>query len=369
MRVGAHAVVLGVGLVGLAIAAVVRFPVSPVAVTQPVEPATQQVANSPMLSKEPQPDSKVSDSCIEAASVSLSKELKLEKCRLNTPKWLNGRFVLKQGSKEKWSFAYPQSTMASNFQAFVADLDGSGRRELVIANHDGTSNGLGIRYWTVYIVPEPLTRPPQQPLRFVVSEYGKQGTFVQRNNQFEIWTTDWSGGVVGQQWRYRDGRLIPTDHPILKRSYSFNFEKERAKTAADPRIPYLWLATPKVQTHSEHPLIQAAEVASSVDGVVQSIKTKCVKNDIRCIDTTQLTFKPDQGALRSYFYNRTGYKYGLEDETQSFAYFGDWSSRRIYPENYLPSNSNDWLINRRCKLITYKQKGNNQSLFKILWLM
>ncbi|UBF23847.1 hypothetical protein K9N68_19045 [Kovacikia minuta CCNUW1] len=261
--------------------------------------------------------------------------------------------------------------MTSGFQAFMANLDGNGSPELVIANHDGTSNGLGIRYWTVYILPEPLNHPPQQPLQFTVEEYGKQGTFVQDgNNQFEIWTTQWSGGIIGQQWRYHSGRLIPTDHPILERWYSFNFEKERANTYRNPRIPYLWLATPKVQAHSEHPLLGTADIIGSADGVVQGVKMECVKNYISCIDKTTIIFKPNQGKSHAYSYNRTGYRYGLEEEeTQSFAYFGDWSSRRIYPANYLPSNPNYWLNNRPCKLITYKRKVNDQSLFKILWLM
>lgn len=370
MRVGARAVILGLGLAGLAVAAVVRFPGFPVTATQPVEQTTRQIENSPTPPREPQPQPKVSDSCIESASVSLSKELKLEKCRLNTTAWLNGRFILKQGSKEIWSFAYPQSTMASDSQAFMADLDSNGSPELVIANHNGTSNGLGIHYWTVYILPEPLTHPPPQPLQFAVAEYGKQGTFVRDGNQFELWTTEWSGGIIGQQWRYHSGQLIPTNHPILERWYSFNFERERAKTWGDPRIPYLWLATPKVRAHAEDPLLEAAEMISAVDGVVQSIKTECVKNDMSCIDKTKITFKPNQGTSRSYFYNRTGHQYGLEEEeAQSFAYFGDWSSRRIYPENYLPSNPNYWLHNRSCKLITYKRTVNDQSLFKILWLM
>lgn len=367
MRVGVYSIVSGLGLVGLAIAAGTRFPGFSVAVTQPVQQTNQQIEKASTPPEVLQANSKVADDCVESSLVALTKELELQKCRLSTNDWFNGRLTLKQGDKERWRFAYPQSTMASDFQAFLADLDGNGAQELIIAKHDGSSNGIAIRYWTVYIFPEPLSHSLQKPLEFAVEEYGRQGTFVQNGNQFEIWTTEWRGSIIGQQWRYGKGQLLPTEHPILERWYSFNFERERGKTYRDPRIPYLWLSSPKVQAHSEHPLLKSTDILNSEDGVIQNIVNRCSSKDHPCITT--VTFKPNQGKPRSYSYSRSGHLYTPGEEAQSFAYFGDWSSRRTYPRRYLLADSSKWLHGRTGKLITYKNRVDNQTQFKILWLM
>lgn len=309
--------------------------------------------------------------CSKPISIPPSQKFELIRCETGLSDKI---FILKEDGKEigRWR----ASISPHRFDAFEADLDGDGRQELIVANHDGTSNGKGVSYWTIYIVPDPSTHPFRSPLQFQVQEYGRQGTFVRDADRFEIWTTSWewakkTDGLVGQQWRYREGELVPTSHPILRRWYSYNFKAERGKTRSDPRIPYLWLASPKVEVYDEQPLLQSAKILSVEDGVGQSINKKCFKaEDNNCREKVEISFNSNLGEPRSYIYANSSFRYlpqEPEERKKYFSYFGDWSSRRIYPISYLPENSEKWLKDRRCKLITYGLTYSRT--FKILWLM
>src|ERR1044072_5680048 len=67
----------------------------------------------------------------------------------------------------------------TDFEVLVGDLDGSGSKELIVANRDRTSTGIGINYWTISIFPSMGLQDFERPLMFMVEEYGSFGTFVQ----------------------------------------------------------------------------------------------------------------------------------------------------------------------------------------------
>src|ERR1041384_1788149 len=43
----------------------------------------------------------------------------------------------------------------SDFEVLTGDLDNDRKPELIVTNHDGTSNGIAVDYWTIFIFPDP----------------------------------------------------------------------------------------------------------------------------------------------------------------------------------------------------------------------
>ncbi|ELS32357.1 MULTISPECIES: hypothetical protein [Pseudanabaena] len=327
----------------------------------------QQIAATPSVAISPSQKTDTVEKCSEAKAVMPSQKFKLRKC--HSLDWRENKFILEQDNKEIGNW---KAKFSLRFDAFEADLDGDGRQELIIAEHNATSNGLGVAYWTIYIFPDP-SYPLPKPMQFETQEYGKLGTFVPDGDRFEVWTTEWkwigeTTGIIGQQWRYRNGELIPTDHPVLRRWLSFNFAAERSQTHHDPRVPYLWLANPKAQAYEENPLLQPYEITSIEDGTIQNVRNIRDVSDVNnnCHEKSNhdckivVDFNPDLGDPQSYIYDRKSNSNSL-----SISYFGDWSSRRIYPVSYLPSDPQKWLKDKRGKIITYADK---YSTLRILWL-
>src|ERR1044072_7107363 len=143
----------------------------------------------------------------------------------------------------------------SDFEVLTGDLDRYRKPELIVANHDGSSNGLGVEFWTIFIFPDPEFHNFTPPLTFSVEEYGSFGTFVTSGGEVNILTTDWLTNndpkgrrgwgtyLVGQWWRYQSGELRPLlDRPIIARRYLFRFERERLDGVKNDRIPLQWLS-------------------------------------------------------------------------------------------------------------------------------
>jgi len=112
-------------------------------------------------------------------------------------------------------------------------------RPPVVANHDGTSNGIAVDYWTIFIFPDPEFHNFTTPLTFSVEEYGSFGTFVTSGGRVSILTTTWVNNedpkhkrgwgmyLVGQWWRYQSGELRPLlERPIGKRGNRSCLPKE-----------------------------------------------------------------------------------------------------------------------------------------------
>src|SRR6185369_6594003 len=124
-------------------------------------------------------------------------------------------------------------------------------RPPVVANHDGTSNGIAVDYWTIFIFPDPEFHNFTTPLTFSVEEYGSFGTFVTSGGRVSILTTTWVNNedpkhkrgwgmyLVGQWWRYQSGELRPLlERPITARRFLFSFASERDETVNFDRVPF-----------------------------------------------------------------------------------------------------------------------------------
>jgi hypothetical protein len=142
-------------------------------------------------------------------------------------------FVVERAGKRVAS--WPASVFAGEtelFEILHVDLDGDGRRELIVADHTGTSCGMGVDYWKIHIFADPEFRRPQEPLVFDIEEFGAFGNVVPMGRSILILTTKWVGAddpqgkrdmgtyLFGQWWSYKGGELIPArNSPLVGRRY------------------------------------------------------------------------------------------------------------------------------------------------------
>ncbi len=248
----------------------------------------------------------------------------------------------------------------SDFEVLTGDLDNDRRPELIVANHDGTSNGLGVDYWTIFIFPDPQFNNFNAPLTFSVEEYGSFGTFVTRGGRVNILTTSWESNrdpngrklwgtyLVGQWWRYQSGELRPLlDRPIVARRYLFSFERERNNSVKRDRIPFQWLSHPGTQSVSTEFITK--RITSSKPGIIEMVT--------REKESIKIVFKPDGEQPVTIAYP------GNYQDNERLDYFGDTSTGRLYPKNYLLSQPETWLKNKRATLRSY-----DEDELHVLWL-
>ena len=255
---------------------------------------------------------------------------------------------------------WPGSTYlaeTSDFEVLAGDLDNDRKPELIVANHDGTSNGLGVDYWTIFIFPDPEFLEFTAPLSFSVEEYGSFGTFVTSGGRVNILATSWVWSkdrkrgfgiyLVGQWWRYQSGELQPLlARPIIARRYLFSFERERGNTTRLDQIPFQWLSHPSTERVTTEFITKQAKI--SKPGIIQAVT--------REKESLKIDFKPDGEESITYVYP------GTYLDKNTFDNLGDTATGRLYPANYRPSQPETWLKNKRATLRSYEDDLN------VLWL-
>lgn len=259
----------------------------------------------------------------------------------------------------------------SDFEVLRSDFNHDGLSELILANHDGTSNGLGVDYWTITIFPDTNFTPGVEPLTFSVEEYGTQGTFVADNHARLsilatrwVWTKDPKGKrdvglyLVGHWWRYESGQLVPQlNRPTLARRYLFSFANERGETSGTDQVPYRWLKNPRTE-RLQHEQVTGASFRTET-GIIEDVsavtKTESERN-------VKISFRTNAGTTVTYNYPTLAY---AENSQSTLDFLGDGASGRIYPIRYFPARIDSWLKGRRATLRTY---GDEPRAEKILWL-
>lgn len=249
-----------------------------------------------------------------------------------------------------------------SFRVMRGDLDGNRKPELIVANLDTTSTGLGVSVWSIVIFhdSEFHTR-----LTFRIKEFGTRGTIVSTGGRLNILTTNWIWGndpkgrrgeglyFVGQWWRYHDGELSPLPKRIVARRYLFSFANERFATWGSERTPYRWLLDRRAEFVSTAFITGASN--TNTRGVIESVTAN---NEGSAQQSFRIAFKPDNGQMVEFVY-------ADENENGLIAdrFLGDSASGKIYPDHYLPSDLKKWLTGRRATLRTYGDKNG-----EILWL-
>lgn len=283
----------------------------------------------------------------------------------------DGTFLVERQGKRlgKWP-ASASFGETSDFEVLLGDLDGDGQRELVVANHDGMSNGMAIDYWTISIFSDAEFRSFQAPLMFSVQEYGSFGTFVPTSGRVDIFTTRWLNGedpkgrrvpgtyLAGQWWRYKSGELhVVPDRPVMARRFLYSFADERNRTISNPHIPYTWFLDPKTEILRAD-LLLASKTNHVQAGVIQKVSLEPPTNPCR---TVKMMFRPDGENAVAYVYPEIGIT------KTSLRYIGDAVTGRIYPDEYMPSQPQAWLSGRQATLATYEDSSQCGDV-QVLWI-
>ena len=324
------------------------------------------------LAKAKPPEPATVNGYARAHCVSLPDEIRICKCISEA----EDVFIAEKGGaiRRKWpASAFLGET--SDFEVLTGDLDGDGDKELIVANHDATSNGLGVNYWTVSILPGLSLQDFERPLMFSVEEYGSFGTFVQVRREVHILATKWlwskdPGGrrgaglyLVGRMWRYQDGALrAVAKRSLMARRFLNSFADERGRTLDRLDVPYRWLNNPQVEARRLDPLVDF-KVKETLEGVISDVTVAQTKGEIT------ISIASQQPSVKSQ--SQISYVYPVDpgaNETNAFRYIGEASTNIIYPSNYLPAQPVKWLKGRRCKLVTYDGEYQSENL-RVLWLL
>ena len=259
----------------------------------------------------------------------------------------------------------------SDFEVLRTDFDHDGHSELILANHDGTSNGLGVDYWTITIFPDVDFNPGVEPLTFSLEEYGTFGTFVADNHARLrilatrwVWTNDPKGkrGVglylVGHWWRYESGELVPQlNRATIARRYLLSFAYERGETSGTEQVPYRWFKNPRAERLKPEQITGASR--RSETGIIEEVLTVTKPDSERAV---QIRLRADDGGTVLYRYpNPEEGGIGLP----ALSFLGDAASGRIYPIRYFPARIDAWLKGKRATLRTYGEESRPE---RILWL-
>lgn len=249
-----------------------------------------------------------------------------------------------------------------DFEVLLGDLDGDKRSELIVANRDSSSAGMGVSYWTIAIFPDTEFRNYQPPLTFRVQEYGTFGTFVSAGRTINILTTRWESTtdpkgrrgeglyLVGQWWRYKSGELLPMlNRGTIGRRYLLSFERERWNTIDSDRKPYSWLSH-----------VNAEPLKGDLLGPGSGSKRGVIEASLDPHQRVRIVFRADNE-------QPTDFVYPHDDDVEGgneLRYIGDAASGRLYPSHYLPARPEAWLNGKRAILRTY---GDDRR-FHVLWL-
>jgi hypothetical protein len=281
-------------------------------------------------------------------------------------------FVIEKDGKQVGTWpARTSMGETSDFEVLTSDFNHDGRSELILANHDGTSNGLGVDYWTITIFPNTNFRDVVEPLTFSVEEYGSFGTFVaDRNANLNVlttrwvWTNDPKGKrdeglyLVGQWWSYESGELVPqTNRATLARRYLLSFANERGETSGTDQVPYRWLKNARTERLKPEQITGAS--SQSVTGIIEAVSPPTSSGSERSV---KISLRTNTGATVTYNYPTLPY---AESNESSLDFIGDAASGRIYPIRYFPARIETWLKGKRATLRAY---GDEPRTEKILWL-
>ena len=237
-------------------------------------------------------------------------------------------------TQHEWPADYSLAGDPESLRALAGDLDGDGRAETIVAEWQGTSNGLGVSYHGLSIFDgRDAARPP---VRVQVQEFTPDGSFVRPAAGGACWliATAWEGGsepgrgggtyLVGRWMRYRDGRLEHDPaRPVVARRLLNSFANARGSTPGEPFA------------HLRHRNARAwpAEGRGSLPPLAGR-----VAGTLRTARGDTLTVALESGETMT-FHHGTVYS---EDHGQTVASLVDGATGRPYPDGYVPADPR-WL--------------------------
>lgn len=275
-----------------------------------------------------------------------------------------------------------------NFFAFWGDLDKNKSAELVVVDFNGSSNGLGVNYYTINIFPDFETKGFSIPLTFNDFEFGRDGTFIYdaKKNETLILLTEWGGVDIidpkrgsgtyfsGKFFRYADRRLVPaTDRPILARRYLNSFQKERFRTENDPRRPYLWLTSPAALKLSAEPIF-AVKPETSQSGIIEKYEnfdeTYKDGDETKNISIEQIVVNLDSGEKKTVILSKNPSYIDLPSDTGKIVpeSFGLLPAKITLPDDLSPLYFFDNLRGKKVQLNSYVTPNETSAIYR-LWFV
>lgn len=207
----------------------------------------------------------------------------------------------------------------TDFRVVPAELDGDGAPELVIASLMSESDGMAIRTWHVVIVDGKEDRA----VHFVTHDFGfdalKGGALLVTEWAWQGLEKENALFFLGREYTYRDGALVPTKAPVLKRRYSPEFEKERLaalERSVDRTVPgRQLLAHPSTSKTADEPPKHHRL------GVLRAVTHDEPEYDVHVED--------EQGRLTSF---------SSDGEEGATLRVGDFKTKRLFPLRYCPAD-------------------------------
>ncbi len=265
-------------------------------------------------------------------------------------------FAVTRGGREvaRWTAQNRPGTFS--FAAF----DAAGT--LLVADFEDMSNGLGVRYWTVYVLPPGAATPAYD---FGVAEFGARGgSFAAWRGRPVVWATEWMDGLDPTGRRggglYFTGRpfvigaagLEPaTGVPLRARRYLNSFQDERGRS--ETTEPRRWLFDRRAE-------VRRADVA--FDGCTRTE----TRGTVRTVAEAQGTWGPylvltmADGAR--YTYSRSD----GDDGTPAITNLG--TEGRLFPRAYHPADLAARLTGREVRIETCAPPGADYVRTRVLWL-
>lgn len=262
----------------------------------------------------------------------------------------------------------------ADFQVLRGDLDGDERDEIVVANRTAVSNGMGVNFWTVAVLPFPSGFEKINPARFAAEDFNARANFVVRRDGagFDILATGWQTlrlknsknqtalYFVGRWFGYRNNRLEPLARPVAARRYLASFERERLKNIDEKNDSYFALNAAATEQRRDEPLtefVAKREIEATVESAVFETNAESGASVVR----VSLKTKNGEEMSLSYAANR-------DESDETFDFIGDFRRKRLYPKSYLPPDLNVWLKGKNVKFVSYADPKDGATTERILWL-
>ncbi len=308
------------------------------------------------------------EGCIAASCLKIKDDLKVCKCLKNKDA-AEGSLVLYEGQNIKLQmpilFNFGRDT--KTFEALECDMEGNGKKQIVIANFNDQSVGMGITYWSIYIVD---LQSFNRPLMFDVEDYGEGSIYWnEKERRCHALATSWEwvkdfrlgNGLyfIGKIFRYKSGVLEPTDKSsILARRYLFSFENERLDTLSKREgmkgAPSEWLANPKTEKFKLDPVFENFDGSSSEQGIINEVN---IAPDGILTIVAQLSTKQ----IVHYVYPELR----DSDSKNIIDAFGECGYQMSYPHGYVPSDPIQWLTGKEVTIKSFYDatRKENHHLF------
>jgi hypothetical protein len=307
------------------------------------------------IEKYSHPKDSIIDGCINASCLQIKDNMRICNC-LKDKETYTGSFILYQGQVQKNQWWTGCNYGTSYFEVLESDMDGSGKKEIIVANFNGQSNGMGVTYWTLSII-DP--RNYGKPLTFGVEDYGDGSIYWdEKEKRCNILATNWEwlkdpklgDGLyfIGRFFRYKSGILEPiADRKIRARRYLFSFQNERGSTFSqnedmDMGAPLQWLTNAKTEILRLDPVLDTFKGSSTNEGMIKEV---ILDRDGKNLKISVLLNKEK---MSNYIYP------GIDDSNfkDIIDRFVDYKSGMSYPDAYLPIDPKLWLVGKKVDIFS-----------------